>query len=62
MTYPVPAGKGRGKFQMAKVKVPYTRRRNFSGKKSYKSYLEWLKNCCNAVNGTFYDAISLDAE
>jgi hypothetical protein len=42
---------------MAKIKVPYTRRSSFSDKKLYIYYLEWLKNCCNAVDGTFYDAI-----
>jgi len=46
---------------MAKLKVPYTRRIGFSGKKSYKSYLERLKNHYNAVDGTFYDAINLQS-
>ena len=47
---------------MAKVKVPYTRRSDFSDNKSYKSYLEWLKNCYNAVDGTFNDAIFIGNE
>jgi hypothetical protein len=42
---------------MAKSKVPYRRRSGFSDSKSYKSYLECLKNCYNAVDGTFDDAI-----
>ncbi len=48
-----------GSIQMAKIKVQYSRRSDFSDKKSYKSYLEWLKNCYNAVDGTFYDAINI---
>ena len=43
---------------MVMLKVPYTRRSGFSDKKSYKSYLEWLKNHYNAVDGTFSDAIN----
>ncbi len=46
-------------IQRAKIKVPYTRRSDFSDKKSYMQYFEWLKNCYNAVDGTFYDAIKI---
>jgi len=46
---------------MANLKVPYTRRSNFSYTKAYKSYAWRMKNCCNAVDGTFYDAINNDA-
>jgi len=45
---------------MAKLKVPYTRRSDFSGLKSYMQYLERLKNRYNAVDGTFYDAININ--
>ena len=43
--------------RMAKLKVPYARRSGFSDSKSYKSYLECLKNRYNATDGTFNDAI-----
>jgi hypothetical protein len=42
---------------MAKLRVPYTRRSGFSGSKSYRSYIERLKNSCNAVDGSFSKAI-----
>jgi hypothetical protein len=42
---------------MAKSKISYTRRSCFSGLKSYKSYIDWLKNRYNAVDGSFGDAI-----
>ena len=43
---------------MAKLKMSYIRRSDFSDKKSYKSYFECLKNHCNAVDGIFNDAIN----
>ncbi len=46
---------------MAKLNVPYTRRSNFSYAKAYKSYARRMKNCCNAVDGTFYNAINVDS-
>ena len=42
---------------MAKLKVSYTRRSGFSGTRQYMQYAECLKNRCNAVDGTFYEAI-----
>jgi len=44
---------------VAKLNVPYTRRSDFSYAKAYKSYVERMKNHCNAVDGTFNDAINL---
>jgi hypothetical protein len=46
-------------IKMAMLKDPYTRRSCFSGSKEYKSYIECLKNCYNAVDGTFNDAINM---
>jgi len=37
---------------MAKLKVPDIRRRDFSGLKLYKSYIESLENLYTAVDGT----------
>ena len=42
---------------MAKQKVRYTRRSNFSGARPYIWYAECLKNYYNAVDRTFCDAI-----
>jgi hypothetical protein len=46
-------------FQMAKYKFRYTRRSDFSGARQYTWYVECLKNCCNAADRTFYDAIKI---
>jgi hypothetical protein len=47
-------------FQMAKQKFRYTRRSDFSGARLYIWYVEYLKNCYNAVDRTFYDAIRIE--
>ena len=44
---------------MAKEKVRYIRRSDFLGARPYIWYAEYLKNCYNAVDRTFYDAIKL---
>jgi hypothetical protein len=44
---------------MAKQKFRYTRRSDLSGTRPYKWYAECLKNCFNAVDRTFCNAIKL---
>jgi len=47
----------------ARRKCPWgARRSGFSGTRQYVWYAEFLKNRCNAVDGTFYDAIKLMAD
>jgi hypothetical protein len=43
--------------EMAKQKGSYTRRSNFSGARPNTWYVECVKNCYNAADETFYDAI-----
>jgi len=45
-------------FQMAKLKVQYSRRSIFFGAKEYIEYFEQQKKCYNAGDWTFYDAIN----
>jgi hypothetical protein len=46
-------------LEMANQKFRSTRRSGFSGVKAYRLYVKDLKNHCNAVGRTFYDAIKL---
>ena len=44
---------------MAKYKFRYTRSNGFSGAKAYMWYVECLKNGYDAVDRTFYDAVTV---
>jgi hypothetical protein len=61
----VPAGNALGvlsrKFHIPPLKNSGIKRRSgFSGTRQYLYYAECLKNHCNVVDGTFYDAIKVD--